>query len=79
MSEAKIDIACICGTWLDDTILDSMIVTDEFCIFREYRINREGGGVCVICRNNAAVCDSRVDLPVRFNRMEYMILTCVNY
>ena len=39
----KLDLLCICETWLDDTIQDSEIHVDGFSVVRKDR-NRHGGG-----------------------------------
>ena len=70
MSVADTDLVLLCETWLSDTILDRMIVSNKFRIFRQDRLSRLGGGVRVICRNNEGVVYKRVDMPSRFNRLE---------
>ena len=51
----EINAACLCisETWLDDTICDSEIRTDNYTVRRNDR-NRQGGGLCMYIRNYLA-------------------------
>ena len=44
MSVADSDLVLLCETWLSDTILDRMIVSNKFRIFRQDRLSRLGEG-----------------------------------
>jgi hypothetical protein len=75
MHELNIDVACLCETWLTESISDSMIVSNSFSIFRKDRTNnRKGGGVCIITRNNSRVLFNRVNLPSRFHNLELVVI-----
>lgn len=53
MSECNTDICCLTESWLNDTVLDSMISSNSYSVFRKDRpINKMGGGVAIICKNN---------------------------
>src|SRR5207244_3848434 len=77
MSETGADITVASETWLNDTILDSMIAPDGFCVFRKdrcitkrYTTVKRGGGVCIIYRERSRVVFKRVDLPPRFQNID---------
>lgn len=41
------DVVCVCETWLNDSVLNSEILSNYGTIFRRDRVNRTGGGVLV--------------------------------
>ena len=52
LKSKNIDVCCISETWLKKTHMDHVICPQGFTILRKDRINRSGGGVAVLCRND---------------------------
>ena len=48
---AAYDIVCICETWLNATVLSSVLLPG-YSIFRRDRVGKIGGGVLVAVRDN---------------------------
>ena len=44
---------CILETWLDESVFDSEVHIDSYCIQRR-DINRQGGGVCIYVKRDMA-------------------------
>ena len=65
----KLDLLCICETWLDDTIQDSEIHVDGFSVVRKDR-NRHGGGVLIYVKNGiifrSISCHQQADVEAVF-------------
>ena len=59
-TNTKATCICVTETWLDDSVPDSEIQIDNYCILRKDR-NRRGGGVCVYIRKDFSF-NQRCDL-----------------
>ena len=55
-------VICLSETWLDDSITDSEISIDGYCLVRRDR-NKSGGGVCMYIRNVISF-SPRIDLDI---------------
>ena len=52
LSCMKYDISILCETWLNLSILSSILLNNsDYSIFRADRVNRVGGGICILYRN----------------------------
>ena len=73
-----LDIVCITETWLNSSVSDSVMVSDtNFSIYRKDRVgNQEGGGVCILT-NNASVLVNPVNLPVKYQSLELIVVDIV--
>lgn len=53
IDSTDVDLAFVCETWLNDTILDSMLLSDKtkknYLLFRKDRESR-GGGICAFVK-----------------------------
>ena len=80
MQEAKVELVFIVESWLNDSMLDSMLAPPGWSVFRRDRgaagaaSKGKGGGVCVIFKNNPRIVIKRVDLPSRFNSLEIVAI-----
>ena len=56
LDNSDLDIVCITETWLKSRIPDSCIVNgSDYSIWRSDRMEKTGGGVCIITRNKSVV------------------------
>jgi hypothetical protein len=52
-NKSKASVIAISETWIDNSVTDSEISIENYCVLRQDR-NRSGGGVCVYVRSNLA-------------------------
>ena len=52
VSTFKPGLICVSETWLTSQIIDSHLLIDEYCLFRDDRENKKGGGVCAWIHNS---------------------------
>jgi hypothetical protein len=45
------DLICVCETWLNDSMMDSELLSD-YCIFRKDIFDSVGGGILVASKPN---------------------------
>ena len=70
-------IFCVTESWLNDTILDSVLLcNDNFCVFRQDR-NFRGGGVAmfVSCKLNSIICPQFTISSASFDAVAIVIKT----
>ena len=51
VSVSKPDLVCVSESWLHSNIVDSLLFIEGYCLLRDDRIGRKGGGVCVWVKN----------------------------
>ena len=46
------DVCFVSETWLNECIPNHLVTPDGFTLLRKDRAERQGGGVCILCRND---------------------------
>ena len=59
----EVDFVCLTESWLNESVLDSMIQLNKLSVHRMDRSCRIGGGVCVYVKNHIDVRFYPVDHP----------------
>ena len=69
LTKSKLDLLCICETWLDSSVSDSDIALDGYTVIRDDR-NRHGGGTLIYVKTGlnfeVLCCNRQCDIEAVF-------------
>ena len=60
------DLTFVTESWLNKNVQDALITSQGYSIIRRDRLNKSGGGVCVIHKRGIQVVEQRTFNPVNF-------------